>query len=463
MSVVRKVLIANRGEIACRIARSCRTLGLRTVAIYSEADAGAAHAAQADEAYPVGPPAARDSYLNAGKILHIARLAGADAVHPGYGFFAENADFAQAVVSAGLVWIGPTPEVIRAMGDKERARDIAVSAGVLVVPGSGRFAPGAIDGIEAAGAAVGYPLLVKAVAGGGGIGMRRVDAPEKLLEAVSATQGMATKAFGEGSVFLERLIPRARHIEIQVFGFGNGEAMHLYERDCSLQRRFQKLIEETPAPGLPEPVRQQMANEAVRLAKTVRYANVGTVEFIVDADTFAFYFLEMNTRIQVEHPVTEETTGLDLVAMQIEFARGTLTGRPQAVQRGHAIECRIYAENPARMFLPSPGQLAVFSPPEKQDGIRVDTGFRTGDTVSPYYDPLLAKVIAWGKTRDTARQRAINALRDFQIDGVKVNRDFLIACLQDDAFATGNVDTRFVETRHKALLATQPPEGTVDV
>ena len=323
-----KVLIANRGEIARRIARSCRTLGLKTVAIYSDADAGAAHVEDADEAYPVGPAAARESYLDAAKILAVAGQAGADAVHPGYGFLSEDADFAQAVVAAGLTWIGPAPAVIRAMGDKQRAREIAVSAGVPVVPGSRRFSPGGIDGIGSAAAAVGYPLLVKAVAGGGGIGMRRVDAPEKLLEAVCATQGMAAKSFGEGAVFLERLIPKARHIEVQVFGFGNGDAVHLYERDCSLQRRFQKVIEESPAPGLPEQVRQDMANVAVRLAQAVRYGSAGTVEFIVDAATFAFFFLEMNTRIQVEHPVTEATTGLDVVGMQIEFARGALSRMP---------------------------------------------------------------------------------------------------------------------------------------
>lgn len=455
MSSADKVLIANRGEIARRVMASCRRLGLPTVAVYSEADAGAAHVADADEAHLIGKPRAQESYLLAERIVDVARTSGARLIHPGYGFLSENAAFARAVASAGLVWIGPAPDQIELMGDKQRARDAAAAAGVPVVPGSRRFSSGDTAGLAEAAAVVGFPLLVKAAAGGGGIGMRRVDDAAKVPDVVAATQSMAEKAFGDGAVYLERYIPKARHVEIQVFGDGQGHAIHLYERDCSLQRRFQKVIEESPAPGLPRAVVERMAACAVDLARATRYAGAGTVEFIVDAEAHDFFFLEMNTRIQVEHPVTEMLTGTDLVAMQIELARGIA---PRLVQSdvtcsGAAIECRLYAENPAKMFLPSPGRLTTFRLPGVDASLRIDSGYREGDEVTPFYDPLVAKVIAHGATRDAARARAAAALRELAVDGIRTNRDFLIACLEHDAFAAGDVSTGFIEQRLKSLLA----------
>jgi acetyl/propionyl-CoA carboxylase alpha subunit len=452
---MKRLLVANRGEIARRIFRTCRTLGIETVAVYSEADASAAHVAEADHSVAIGPSPARDSYLRAERVLDAAREAEADAIHPGYGFLSENAGFAEAVADAGLIWVGPTPQSLRDMGDKQRARDIAAEAGVPVVAGSGRLEAADAAAVMAAGEAVGYPLLVKASAGGGGIGMRRVDDPAKLVDTVAATQSMAQKAFGDGAVFLERFVPKARHIEIQVFGFGDGEAVHLYERDCSLQRRFQKVIEESPAPGLPTNVRTAMTEAAVRLCRATKYRGAGTVEFIVDAETFDFFFLEMNTRIQVEHPVTETVTGVDLVAMQIDLALGTLARPAQAdiATRGHAIECRLYAENPAKMFMPSPGTLDIFQMPDDITDIRIDAGYREGDEITPFYDPMIAKLIAWGEDRDAARARAAEALRAMRIEGIRNNREFLIACLEDTLFAAGDVHTGFIDARQKLLLA----------
>ncbi len=449
-----KVLIANRGEIACRILRACKTLGYDTVAVYSEADAKLAHVQEADEAIAIGPAPARASYLVQETIIQAARDSGADAVHPGYGFLSENADFAEAVEAAGLTWVGPKPETIRALGDKQRAREIAHEAGVPIVPGSRRFPAGALDGLEAAGADVGYPLLVKAAAGGGGIGMRQVDSADKLLDVATATQSMAERAFGNGDIFLERAIPKARHIEIQVFGYGDEAPVHLFERDCSLQRRFQKVIEETPAPGLPVDVRQKLTDAALALCCATRYANAGTIEFIVDAESFDFYFLEMNTRIQVEHPVTEQTIGLDLVAMQLAFAAGDDVRVEQSdiTVSGHAIECRLYAENPKKMFFPAPGTLEQFKLPTDMPGVRIDTGYREGDAITPHYDPMVAKIIAHGRNRQEAITRGISALQACQIDGLTTNRDFLIACLKDEQFQAGDVHTKFIEARGKALI-----------
>ena len=442
-----KVLIANRGEIACRIIRSCRRLDLRTVAVHSEADANAMHVALADEAQPIGPAPARESYLRTDRVLAAAKVSGADALHPGYGFLSENATFAEAVQASGLIWIGPSPRSIRDMGDKERARALARNARVPVLPGSARFALGELANLEAAAREVGYPLLVKATAGGGGIGMRRVDTAERLRETAEATQSMASKAFGDGTIYLERYIERARHVEMQVFGFGNGAAVHLHERDCSIQRRYQKVIEESPAPRLAEEVRERMAEAAVRLCRQERYAGAGTVEFVVDADTFDFYFLEMNTRIQVEHPVTEMNTRSDLVAMQIEHAQGKLSHLDQGdvVARGHAIECRIYAENPAKNFMPSPGRLARFALPEPGDDVRIDTGFRKGDEVTFFYDPMIAKVIAHGPTRDAAIERMVDALDAIEIEGPASNVAFLRATVRHPAFRAGNLFTGFVD------------------
>jgi 3-methylcrotonyl-CoA carboxylase alpha subunit len=451
---MKKVLIANRGEIACRIIRSCRALGLRTVAVHSDADAGAWHVAAADEAVALGGNAPLESYLRVERVLEAARSTGADAVHPGYGFLAENDAFARAVHDAGMVWVGPTPESIVDMGDKERARLLAKAAGVPILPGSARFAPGDNAGLAQAGEAVGFPLLVKAAAGGGGIGMRRVDGSADLGAAVEATQGMAQRAFGDGTVYLERFIARARHVEVQVFGFGDGRAVHVHERDCSIQRRFQKIVEESPAPGLPAAVRDRMFEAAVALCRQERYRGAGTVEFVVDADTFEFFFLEMNTRIQVEHPVSEMNTGLDLVGMQLQLAAGLplpVRGQADVVARGHTIECRLYAERPAKGFLPSTGTLARLHLPESDATLRIDCGVREGDKVTHFYDPMIAKVIAHGDDRDAAIGRMLAALEAIEIAGVETNRDFLRRTIAHPAFRAGTVSTGFVDA-HKAEL-----------
>jgi len=451
---MKKVLVANRGEIACRVMRSCRALGLKTVAVHSEADARALHVSQADEARAIGPAPAKQSYLVSGNILAAAKATGADAVHPGYGFLAENSDFAKAVAQAGLTWIGPTPESIDDMGDKERARLLARAAGVPIPPGSARFVPGDLAGLDEAALGVGFPLLVKASAGGGGIGMRRVDKPEDLAKTVEATQALAEKSFGDGTIYLERLVAKARHIEIQVFGFGDGRAVHIYERECSVQRRFQKIIEETPSPGITAEMRAAMANAAVALVGQERYRGAGTIEFVVDADSGAYYFLEMNTRIQVEHPVTEMTTGLDLVALQIRLARGddlsSLT-QDSIRPRGHSIECRLYAENPAMNFLPSPGPLKRFQLPNGSDGLRIDTGVREGDQITFHYDPMIAKMVSHGSDRNEAIARMLAALGGVQIEGVKTNAAFLGRVIDHPAFRAGDTHTGFVAEHGAAL------------
>ena len=452
---MQKVLIANRGEIACRVIRSCRALGLETLAVHSEADKGAKHVVEADDARAIGPAAAKESYLVAEKVLAAAKDAGADAVHPGYGFLAENADFAHAVSEAGLTWVGPRPETITNMGDKERARMLAHGAEVPIVPGSRRFSANDNDGLEAAGAKIGFPLLVKATAGGGGIGMKRVDAPENLYETFETTENMAAKAFGDGTVYLEKLIERPRHIEIQVFGFGDGRAVHYFERECSIQRRFQKIVEESPAPGLSAETRDVMAEAAVALAEAEHYRSAGTVEFIMAPDG-KFYFLEMNTRIQVEHPVTELITGEDLVALQLRLARGNdLSAIVQAdiAASGHAIECRIYAENPDKNFLPSPGPLKVFEPPTESETVRVDTGLRQGDQVTYFYDPMIAKLVTRGADRDEAIENMLAALNDFRIEGIVTNIPFLKRVIAHPAYRDGETHTGFVD-EHKAELIT---------
>lgn len=453
---MKRILIANRGEIARRVIRSARFLGLETIAVHSAADAGAQHVVEADYAVSIGPAPARESYLNIANVLEAARVMQADAVHPGYGFLSESAEFAEAVGAAGLTWIGPAPETLRSMGDKQRAREIARGAGVPVVPGSDRLGEDlSVTALVSIGATVGYPLLVKAAAGGGGIGMRLVETPEALADAVRTTRSLAHRAFGDGTVFLERFVARARHVEIQVFGFGDGSAVHLSERDCSLQRRFQKVIEEGPAPGLPPGVTARMAEAAVALCSATQYRGAGTVEFIVDAHSFDFYFLEMNTRIQVEHAVTEMITGTDLVAMQIEFARGALSGMQQSAigVGGHAIEARLYAEDPQKRFLPSAGHLEQFDLPPATADLRVESAYRSGDTVTPYYDPMLAKLIAWGETREAAIARLRTALAAVQVMGLMCNRDFLIDCLDNPAFAAGDVHTGFLDDSGKTQLA----------
>ncbi len=447
---MKRVLIANRGEIACRIIQSCRALGLESVAVHSEADAGAKHVADADAAVAIGKSPAKESYLVAEKILAAAAESGADAIHPGYGFLAENAAFARAVEGAGLVWVGPDADTIDAMGDKERARDLASRAGVPIVPGSAVFRPGALEGLEAAGNEVGYPLLAKASAGGGGIGMKRVDAPDQLEEVVASTQAMAEKAFGNGAVYLERLVDRPRHIEIQVFGLGDGRGIHALERECSVQRRYQKIVEEAPSPAVTPALRAEMAEAALALVQQERYRGAGTIEFILAPDG-AFYFLEMNTRIQVEHPVTEMITGLDLVGLQLRLARGDdlgdLVGRAITAE-GHAIECRIYAEDPDRNFLPSPGTLAVYAPPAEGKGVRVDTGVREGDEITWFYDPMIAKLVAHGADRAAAAEKMLTALDEFRIEGPATNIAFLKRVVAHEAFRSGATHTGFVE-QHK--------------
>jgi 3-methylcrotonyl-CoA carboxylase alpha subunit len=453
---MKRILIANRGEIACRIIKSCRKLGLETVAVYSDADRNSLHVALADQAHHIGASKPAESYLNVERILETAKSASAHGVHPGYGFLAENENFASAVIKAGLTWIGPSPQSIIDMGDKGRARELARAAGVPVLPGSRPFATGLLDGIEAAGAEVGFPLLVKAAAGGGGIGMQRVSEPDQLRKTADSTQSMAQRSFGDGSVYLERFVPRARHIEIQVFGFGNGEAIHLWERECSIQRRFQKIIEESPAPNLPAATREAMAQAAVGLTKNQHYSGAGTVEFVVDADTNEFYFLEMNTRIQVEHPVTEMITGVDLVAMQLQLAAGhDLSHLQQHAIRaeGHAIECRLYAENPDRMFLPSPGTLTKLSFPAEDEHVRIDTGVREGDKVTPYYDPMIAKIICRGIDRGAAIERMLSMLAAIQLEGLASNLAFLGRVVNHPAFRSGNTFTGFIEKYKADLLS----------
>jgi 3-methylcrotonyl-CoA carboxylase alpha subunit len=453
---MKRILIANRGEIACRIIRSAKSLGLDTVAVFSEADANSLHRHSADHAIAIGPAKASESYLRSDKILEAAAAADADAIHPGYGFLAENAAFAVAVEASGRSWIGPTAKSIEDMGDKERARLLAKAAGVPTLPGSARFPAGDLAGLEAAAENVGYPLLVKAAAGGGGIGMRLVEKPDQLRPVVEATQGMAARAFGDGTVYLERYIANARHVEIQIFGFGDGRAVHLFERECSIQRRFQKIVEESPSPGLTRETRARMAEAAAALAKSERYRSAGTVEFVVDNDSGEFYFLEMNTRIQVEHPVTEMITGIDLVDMQIRLARGDSLSKltqDDVQTNGHAIECRVYAENPAKMFLPSPGALARLRFPAARDGVRVDSGVREGDVITPFYDPMIAKLIVHGADRRSAIDGLAAALEQTHIEGSATNVGFLGKVIRHPAFLSGATTTSFVDHHRAELLA----------
>jgi 3-methylcrotonyl-CoA carboxylase alpha subunit len=452
---MRKVLIANRGEIACRIASTLHELGLRSVAVYSEADQGALHTRMASEAFAIGSAEPRASYLNVEALLEAAKRSGADAVHPGYGFLAENADFAAAVEAAGLVFIGPAPEQIRTMGDKRAARELARRAGVPVVPGAEGDDPA---GLARAAERMGYPVMVKAALGGGGKGMRVVADGAALVEAVESARRVAASAFGDPAVYIEKLLEHARHIEVQVLGDGRGEAVHLFERECSLQRRHQKVVEESPAPGADEALRARMAEAAVALAKAVRYRGAGTVEFLVAGGSF--HFLEMNTRLQVEHPVTELVTGMDLVRQQVAVAtEGRLPfAQDQVRRRGHAVEARVYAEDGARNFLPQSGDLVRLRWPHGAF-VRVDQGFEAGDRVTVHYDPLLAKIIAYGPSRELALQRLTGALDETRIHGVVTNLPFLRALLRDPAVRAGAFDTDWIEREFLAAfvpLATAP-------
>jgi acetyl-CoA carboxylase, biotin carboxylase subunit len=436
---MQKVLVANRGEVALRIIRACRELGLAAVAAYSTADETARHVRVADEAVCVGKPAARDSYLNVEALIDAARRTGADAVHPGYGFLAENAGFARACEEAGLTWVGPSPAAIDQMGDKAVARELARSAGVPVVPGTaGTLTPG--EALRTA-EDVGYPVMVKAAAGGGGRGIRVAQNREELDGALAAAAREAQAAFGDESLYLEKLIVDPRHVEVQVLGDGHGGAIHLYERECSLQRRRQKLLEESPAPNLDADTREEMAAAAARLAAAVDYASAGTVEFIVDP-AGAFYFIEMNTRIQVEHPVTEMVTGIDLVKEQLLLAAGEPFDMRQddVTPRGWAIEFRLNAEDPTADFMPSPGEIRALELPGGP-GVRVDTALYTGYRVPPFYDSLIAKLIVWGRDRDEAIARGRRALTEFRIDGIKTTIPFHLRVLDEPSFLAGEYHT----------------------
>jgi acetyl-CoA carboxylase biotin carboxylase subunit len=441
--VLQRVLIANRGEIARRVIRGCRAMGIHAIAVYSEADAGWPHVADADEAVAIGPAPARDSYLDIDRLLEAARRTKAEAVHPGYGFLSENWRFAQACEAAGLVFIGPSWRVIQQMGDKVAARALMSSAGVPVVPGS----TGPVDSVDAArelAARVGYPVMVKAAAGGGGIGMVRVPDEAGLASAFTAVQRRAQSAFGSGALFVERYLENPRHVEVQLFGDAGGRVVHLHERECSIQRRHQKLVEESPAPNLPAALKARLTEAAVAGARAVGYVNAGTMEFIVQGGEF--YFLEMNTRLQVEHPVTEEVTGLDLVQAQLRVAAGEPLPwtQEQVSQRGSSIECRVYAEDPARNFMPSPGRISRLALPAGP-GVRVECGVAEGVEVSVHYDPLLAKLIATGASRDEAIERMRGALAGFVVAGVKTVIPFQQRVMDSSEFRAGAVHTQIVE------------------
>ena len=454
----KKILIANRGEIACRVIKTARRMGIATVAVYSEADANARHVRMADEAVLIGPAAARESYLVADTILAAAQRTGAEAVHPGYGFLSENADFADACTAAGIAFIGPPASAIRAMGSKSAAKALMQAANVPLTPGYHGDEQSPTFLAEQA-ALIGYPVLIKASAGGGGKGMRRVDQAADFREALASCQREAINAFGDDRVLVEKYVLKPRHIEIQVFGDTRGEVVYLFERDCSVQRRHQKVLEEAPAPGMTVERRAAMGQAAVDAAKAVGYVGAGTVEFIANQDG-SFYFMEMNTRLQVEHPVTEMITGLDLVEWQLRVASGEPLPlrQSQLTIDGHAIEARIYAEDPDKGFLPSTGRLIHLLPPPVSDSVRVDTGVEQGDTITPFYDPMIAKLIVWGADRRQALARMRKALAQYRVVGVANNVEFLARLVATPSFAEANLDTGLIE-REEALLF--PPAADV--
>jgi 3-methylcrotonyl-CoA carboxylase alpha subunit len=451
------LLIANRGEIACRITTTCRRLGVRTVAVYSDADRDARHVRLADEAVRLGPAPAAESYLRVDRVLEAARRTGAEAVHPGYGFLSESAAFARAVRAAGLVFVGPPPEAMERLGGKDSAKVLLAPAGVPLVPG--------YHGAEqddrlllAQAERIGFPLLIKATAGGGGKGMRRVDRAADFVDALAACRREAKASFGDDRVLIERLIERPRHVEVQVFADRHGNAVHLFERDCTLQRRHQKIIEEAPAPCLPSDTRAALGRAATDAALAAGYENAGTVEFLIDREG-RFYFIEMNTRLQVEHPVTEAITGLDLVEWQLRVAAGEpLPLRQEAIgERGHAFEARLYAEDPARGFLPSIGRLRALRLPLGVEGVRVDTGVEEGDAVTPFYDPMIAKIVATGPDRAAALDRLAVALDATHVDGVTTNLAFLRAAAASPAFRELSIDTGWLDREGTEALAAEPP------
>jgi acetyl-CoA carboxylase biotin carboxylase subunit len=449
-----KVLVANRGEIALRVIRACRELGLKTVAVYSEADRESLHVRFADDDVCIGPAPGRLSYLRIPAIIAAAEITGADAIHPGYGFLAENAEFADTCGASNITFIGPTGEQIRQMGDKASARRLAKEAGVPTVPGSEGILSDVDEALEIA-TGIGFPVIIKATAGGGGKGMRIANDEEQFSQLFTLAQNEALSAFGNGDVYVEKYLSRPRHVEIQVLGDTHGRVIHLGERDCSVQRRHQKLIEESPSPALDDELRTAMGEAAVRLAAAIGYVGAGTIEFLLDQDK-SFYFMEMNTRIQVEHPVTEMVTGFDLVKEQIRVAAGEPLSIPQgdfSRLRGHAIECRVNAEDPYRNFQPSPGLITAYHPPGGP-GVRVDTHIYAGYSVPPHYDSLLAKVIVHGRDRTEALARMGQALDSFILEGVTTTIPFLSRVIRNPEFVAGEIDTKFLE-RHAALL--RPP------
>jgi 3-methylcrotonyl-CoA carboxylase alpha subunit len=452
-----KILIANRGEIACRVIKTARRLGVRSVAVFSDADAEARHTRLADEAVHIGPAPARESYLDIEKIIGAAKKTGAQAIHPGYGFLSENEDFAEACVKNGIVFIGPPVEAIRAMGSKSAAKQLMERANVPLVPGY-HGDEQETNFLKKESDRIGYPVLIKATAGGGGKGMRIVQSGGEFADALASCRREAKSSFGDDRVLVEKYVLRPRHIEIQVFADNHGNCVYLFERDCSVQRRHQKVLEEAPAPGMTEARRRQMGDAAVAAAKAVGYSGAGTVEFIADPDG-RFYFMEMNTRLQVEHPVTEMITGQDLVEWQLRVADGERLplAQEQLAIRGHALEARVYAEDPDKGFLPSTGKLIHLAPPEESLHVRVDTGVEQGDEITPYYDPMIAKLIVWDHTRDLALARMVQALAEYRIAGVANNVEFLSRLVASPAFAQADLDTGLIE-RERAFLF--PEQGT---
>jgi len=459
--MIKSLLIANRGEIACRIIRTAREMGIRTVAVYSDADARALHVRMADEAVHIGPSPARESYLVGEKIIAAAKAAKAQAIHPGYGFLSENADFAESVIKAGLIWVGPKPDSIRAMGLKDAAKKLMADAGVPVTPG---YLGEDQDPkrLKKEADAIGYPVLIKAVAGGGGKGMRRVDAAKDFDDALESCKREAASSFGDDRVLIEKYILSPRHIEVQVFGDSHGNVVHLFERDCSLQRRHQKVIEEAPAPGIDEATREAVCGAAVRAAKAVNYEGAGTIEFIADASkglkADRIWFMEMNTRLQVEHPVTEEITGQDLVEWQLRVASGEKLPlrQDELAIDGWAIEARLYAEDPAKGFLPSVGRLEHF---DLGDEGRIETGVEEGDAISPFYDPMIAKLVAWGEDRAEAIGKLAGILDEVEVWPVRTNAGFLFNALLDDDFGAARIDTGFIERQLDELVPDPDPDG----
>ena len=454
------VLIANRGEIACRVIRTCRRLGIRSVAVYSDADRDALHVEMADDARHIGPPPSRDSYLNIDAIVAAARDSGAQAIHPGYGFLSENADFARACAAAGIAFIGPPADAIAAMGSKSAAKARMEDAGVPILPG---FHGDAQDDRTLAkeAARIGFPVLIKPSAGGGGRGMRRVDAKSDIGDALESARREAMAGFGDDRLLIEKFLERPRHVEVQVFGDTKGNVIHLFERDCSVQRRHQKVLEEAPAPGVGDDLRDAMGAAAVAAAEAIGYVGAGTVEFLLDGDG-RFYFMEMNTRLQVEHPVTEMITGLDLVEWQLRVAAGEPLPMGQADLRinGHAIEARLYAEDPANQFAPSPGRISHLRMPAERTGLRIDSGVREGDEVTPHYDPMISKIIAHGSDRASALATLVSALAEVQVAGPVTNTEFLSAIAEHPDFAAAKLHTGFVDAHADALFPVETSPST---